>query len=184
MAVDLRIIPLFKGVEEDALRALAGRAVITVLPANALVFKEGDLQDSVYVILSGRVKVFLHDEHGKEIVLSTKGPGEYFGEMMLDDRPRSASVMTLEPAELAVLSREQFTTFLRQHPDVALQLIRDLIRLSRGMNTRTRESFRKHLEELETAKAAELASASRWQVAKWVIAGVAVLLLALHFAQF
>ena len=81
---------------EEELDALSGEGVVKTFPKQAVIVNEGDETDSLYIILSGRVKVFLSDEAGKEIVLGTQGPGEYFGEMVLDGGPRSASVMTLE----------------------------------------------------------------------------------------
>lgn len=179
MPVDLKVIPLFRGVEEGALRTLSSRTVTTPLPGNEIVFREGDPPDALYVIVSGRVKIYLREADGKEVILSTKGPGDYFGEMMLDDRPRSASVMTLEPSVFAMLSREDFTAFIHEHPEVALQLIRDLIRLSRGMNVRTRENFRQHIAELEKAKVDELATVKGWRVAQ-TLTIAAVLILALY----
>ena len=182
--VDLRVIPLFQGVQDDALRTLAARAVATAIPANTLVFQEGDKPDALYVLVSGKVKVFLKGENGKELVLSTKGPGDYFGEMMLDERPRSASVMTLEPSRFGVLSRDVFVAFLLENPEVALQLIRDLIRMSRGMNVRARERFRHYIEDLEKAKVQELASVKRWQLAKSAMLALVLLFAALQFWYF
>jgi len=184
VAVDLKIIPLFQGVQEEALRALAERAVVTAVPKDATIFLEGDRPDALYVVVSGRVKVFLKDANGKELVLSTKGPGDYFGEMMLDDKPRSASVMTLEPSEFAVLSRERFTAFLSEHPEVSLQLIRDLIRVSRGMNVRARESFRQHIAELENVKVNELAAVRRWQAAKSAVLAFVLIFAVAQFLYF
>lgn len=181
MAADLKVIPLFRGVQDEALRALSERAVLRAVPKDAIIFLEGDRPDALYVVVSGRVKVFLKDENGKELVLSTKGPGDYFGEMMLDDRPRSASVMALEASEFAVLSRERFTSFLLEHPEVSLQVIRDLIRVGRGMNVRARESFRQHIAELENVKVSELAAVRRWQAAK---SAMLALVLIFAVAQF
>src|SRR5512134_1247278 len=124
---DLRSIPLFEGVAETELRALAERTVTRSYPKQAIIVNEGDESDSLYLILAGRVKVYLADEHGKELILAIKGPGQYFGEMVLDEEPRSATVMTLEPAQFAVLSRADFRDFLLGHAEVALQLIQNLI---------------------------------------------------------
>ena len=134
----LQAIALFESVSETGLLALAERVRSRSLPAGRLVFKEGEPADSMYVVLSGSVKIFLHDAARREVVLDTKKAGEYFGEMMLDHRPRSASIMTLEDCEFAVLSREDFQAFLRQHPDAAEQVILNLIRITRGMNQRAR----------------------------------------------
>ena len=102
---DLRSIPLFDGVPEAELHALAQCTVTRSYPKQAIIVSEGDDTDSLYLILAGRVKVYLSDEAGKELILAIKGPGQYFGEMVLDSQPRSASVMTLEPSQFAILSR-------------------------------------------------------------------------------
>lgn len=135
---DLRAIPLFEGVPEADLRALAERTVTRSYPKQAILVSEGDESDSLYLILAGRVKVYLSDESGKELILAIKGAGQYFGEMVLDSQPRSASVMTLEPSQFAVLSRDDFRAFLLRHAEVALQLIQNLIRVARGLNQNVR----------------------------------------------
>jgi CRP/FNR family cyclic AMP-dependent transcriptional regulator len=138
VSADLRKIPLFEGLSDAELHGLAERAATRGFPKNAIVVNEGDRTDSLYLILAGKVKVYLGDESGKELILDIKGPGQYFGEMVLDDKPRSATVMTLEPAQFAVLARADFTAFLLKHPEVALQLIRNLIRVARGLNENVR----------------------------------------------
>ena len=138
MPADLKSIPLFEGLPEAELRALSERTITRTYPKQAIIVNEGDESDSLYLILSGRVKVYLADEHGKELILAIKGPGQYFGEMVLDDQPRSASVVTLEPAQFAVLSRADFRAFLLRHPEVALVLIQNLIRVARGLNQNVR----------------------------------------------
>lgn len=134
MPSDLKKIPLFAGLHEDDLRELAGKAVTRTFPKNMILISEGDLTDSLYVILSGKVKVYLGDESGKELLLDVKGPGEYFGEMMLEAGSRSASVMTVETSQLAAIAKTDFQNFLREHPDIALHVINNLIRMVRGLN--------------------------------------------------
>src|SRR5262245_32705667 len=92
---------------EDQLKALAAQGVVKSFPKNAVVVSEGDETDSLYVIIAGRVKYFVSDEDGKEVVLGTQGPGGHFGEIALDGGPRSASVMTLEPSRFAVIPRDK-----------------------------------------------------------------------------
>ena len=118
---------------EEEQRALSGEGVVKPFPRNSVIVNEGDETDSLYIILSGRVKVFVSDESGKEVVLGTQGPGEYFGEMVLDGGPRSASVMTLEPARFAVIPKHKFREFLRAHPEFAIHLIEKLIRRTRTL---------------------------------------------------
>ena len=139
MPADLRSFPLFQGVPDADLRALAERAVTRSYPKQAIIVNEGDDEsDTLYLVLAGRVKIYLADESGKELILAIKGPGQYFGEMVLDEQPRAASVMTLEPAQFAILSRADFRAFLLTHAEVALQLIQNLIQLARGLNRSVR----------------------------------------------
>jgi len=134
MQASLKSIPVFDGLQEGDISELSDRAVIRNVPKNAIVVNEGDRTDSLYVILSGKVKVYLGDASGKELILDIKGPGHYFGEMVLDEGPRSASVMTMEPSQFAVISGTDFKNFLLKHPKIALHVITNLIRLARGLN--------------------------------------------------
>jgi CRP/FNR family transcriptional regulator, cyclic AMP receptor protein len=115
------------------LRTLAAHATTKSFPKNTVIVNEGDDTDSLYVILSGRVKVFVSDDEGKEIVLTTQETGEYFGEMVLDEGPRSASVMTLEPSQFAIIPKAQFKVFLLEHPQFAINLIEKLIHRVRAL---------------------------------------------------
>jgi CRP/FNR family cyclic AMP-dependent transcriptional regulator len=108
-------------------RQLAGLGRTRMYPKNTVFITEGDSSDSVFVILTGRVKVFISDTEGHEMILDTQGPGEYVGEMALDGKPRSASVMTLEPSTFAVIGREPVREHIRQNPDFALDMISRII---------------------------------------------------------
>ena len=119
--------PPFLGLTEQDIAALSRRAVTRAFPKNTIILNEGDETDSLYIIISGRVKVFLANEEGKEIVLDTQGPGEYFGEMVLDEGPRSASVMTLEPSRFQLIPKDDVKALLKSHPDFAMHLVRKLI---------------------------------------------------------
>jgi CRP/FNR family cyclic AMP-dependent transcriptional regulator len=133
IADSLKAVSLFSALSQEEIAALADAAVVRTYPKNTIVVTEGDRSDSLHVILSGRVKVFVSDEHGKELVLNVQGPGEYFGELALDEGPRSASVATLEPCKLAVIANDVLRSFLAGHPEAALQLIRGLIGRARHM---------------------------------------------------
>jgi len=123
----------FQGLKESELQAVSARAVTRAYARNAVVVTEGDRSDSLYIILSGRVKFFVSDEQGKEIVLSEAGPGEYFGEISLDEGPRSASVMTLEPTRFSIVPHEDFRDFLAHSPEFAFSLIGKLIHRVRSL---------------------------------------------------
>jgi len=112
---------------EKHLKALSERGTIKSYPKNTVIVNEGDRSDTLFIILSGKVKAYLADEEGKEVLLSTQGPGEYFGEMILDQGPRSASVMTLEPSKFSVITTDQFKKFLTEHPDAGPELVMSLI---------------------------------------------------------
>ncbi len=111
----------------------AQHAVTRTFQKNTVVVSEGDTTDSLYIIVSGRVKIYVSDDKGKEIVLNESGPGEYFGEMVLDEGPRSASVMTLEPTQFLVVPKEDFKEFVAKSPEFTLHLILKLIRRVRAL---------------------------------------------------
>ena len=130
--------PLFRGLREDDLHALAAKAAVKSYGRGEFVIEEGNYTSSVYVILSGKVKISLIDEHGKELTLDVKRTGAYFGEMALDDGPRSASVITLEPSHFAIISKEDFRQLLLDHPQIALRVIENLIHIVRGLDSSVR----------------------------------------------
>jgi CRP/FNR family cyclic AMP-dependent transcriptional regulator len=117
----------FAPLAESTLHAIASAGVMRTFPKNTVLIHEGDVGDSVFIIMSGRVKVYASSSAGREFVISFHGPGEYVGEMMLDGSPRSASVITVEPTTCAIVSRQNFRDFLLAHPDFAINLILKLI---------------------------------------------------------
>ena len=121
---------------EPCIEVLAALGTVRSYAKNTIVLQEGDRTDQIYVVVSGRLKVFLADSDGKEIIVDMLGPGQYFGEMALEGEPRSASVMTLESSRLSVVEKEQFKHFLAINPDAAYNLIVTVIRRARNL-TRT-----------------------------------------------
>jgi CRP/FNR family cyclic AMP-dependent transcriptional regulator len=117
----------------EQLAALSARGIIKTFAKNTIIVAEGDETDSFYIIISGRVKIFVADAEGREVVLGMQEPGDYFGEMVLDGGPRSASVMTLEPSRFAVIPKDRFREFLQSHPAFATHLIEKLIRRTRAL---------------------------------------------------
>lgn len=102
---------------------------------NVTIITEGGHSNSAYLINSGKVKVFLSDEQGKEIVLSELEAGEYFGEMALIDKDeRSAGVMTMEYAELTVISQKSFRECLQSNPDISERIVLGLVTNLREAN--------------------------------------------------
>ena len=109
------------------LLAVGSHGIARSYPKNTIIVSEGDRTDSLYIILEGKVKAFVSDGEGHEVVLSTQGPGEYFGEMVLDEGPRSASIMTLEASRFLVVPKEDFREFVARNPTFAQNLIDKLI---------------------------------------------------------
>ena len=117
----------FAGLDEDALRTLTPNGVVRAFAKGAMLVSEGDDTDSIFVLLSGSVKAFVSDEDGNEVVLSPIPVGDYFGELVLDGCPRSASVVALEPARCFVIPRGDIEGMLERNPAFARDLIHKLI---------------------------------------------------------
>lgn len=101
--------------------------------ANTILISEGDAGDSLYIVLSGRLRAYASSEEGRDVVLGEHGPGEYVGELSLDGRPRSASVKTLEASSCCVVAGAELRGFLAEHPDFALHLSQKLTRMVRRL---------------------------------------------------
>jgi CRP/FNR family cyclic AMP-dependent transcriptional regulator len=112
---------------EALLQSIATRGGVKRYPAHAVIITEGDTSDQLFIILTGRVKVYTSNEEGKELVIAVHGPGEYIGELALDRGARSASVITLEPSTFSVVTGANLREFVATHPDFALNLIQKLI---------------------------------------------------------
>lgn len=117
----------FPPLADETLAQIAAAGVTRTFPRHTVLIHEGDEGDSLFIILSGRVKVYASNEEGKEFVINFLGPGEYVGEMGLDGEPRSASVMTVDPTTCAVVPGAQFRDFVRAHPEFAWHLVEKLI---------------------------------------------------------
>ena len=181
MTADLSRISLFQGMKPEALRALSERTAVRALPADAVLMEQGDPAGPLYAILRGRLKVYLTGPEGKEIVVDIRGPGQYLGEMALDGAPRSASVKALEACEVAEIPREELAGLLQAHPDIALHMIKNLIRLARGSNMKTledvhtRSELQLYIEQLKSRRGEDMPSVKRWVTAKrWVLVALLV----------
>lgn len=119
--------------QESYVDGLAAVGTVRSYPKNVVLIHEGDRTDQLYVVLSGRLKVYLSDAAGKEVVIDTLRVNDCFGEMALEGEPRTASVMTLEPCRLSVIERDDFKRHLTTNPEIAYGLIMMLIRRARGL---------------------------------------------------
>lgn len=110
---------------------LAARGVQRRFRARALLIQEGERGDTIYIVLSGRLRAFVSDSRGREVTLSHHGPGEYVGEMSLDGGTRSASVEAVEPTVCVVVTRESALRHIAEDPEFTRGLIERLIRRAR-----------------------------------------------------
>jgi CRP/FNR family cyclic AMP-dependent transcriptional regulator len=98
-------------------------------PKGRTIVAEGEASQSMYILLAGRAKVQRSDSEGKEVILAVIGSGEFFGEMsLIDDAPRSASVITLESCEFMAITKEAFKNVLMQSPETSMAVMRGLVR--------------------------------------------------------
>ena len=133
----LKTVPLFASCPEEQLRMLTTVVTRKSAPRSTTIMAGGDPTDSLYIILSGRLKVMMSDSEGKEVILAILGPGEIFGEMgLIDDEPRSATVISIEPCELLSISKRDFKKCLQENFDMTMAVMRGLVK-------RLREADRK-----------------------------------------
>lgn len=125
----LKNVPLFSTLAEDQLLLLSSVLQREQFSKNKLIVRAGDKTQTLYVVLSGRIKVAMGDEHGKEVVLAILRAGEYFGEMaLLDGGSRSANVSALEACELLTLSKHEFHQCLENNFSMAMLVMRGLVK--------------------------------------------------------
>ncbi len=135
----LRQITIFTHLSDQALESLASHAMIKTFPKNAIIINEGDETGSFHIILSGKVRVYVSDENGKELTLSLDGSGKFFGELaLLDDEPRSASVITTEKSTCGIISKVEFKTWLAKNPDAPFSIIKGLSSKIRRLTDKVR----------------------------------------------
>ena len=127
IAVTLARSPLLSGLPADALARLATAARRRTYKRGEVIFHFGDPGDTLFVLETGRVKVFSYSDSGDEALLAFVGPGECFGELaLIDGEPRSATVEALEPVEAVSIGRPAFLALVRDHPNTAEHLLHAL----------------------------------------------------------
>ncbi|MBX3484932.1 Crp/Fnr family transcriptional regulator [Phenylobacterium sp.] len=120
----LRRQPLFSGLPRDALEKVVAAGLARTLEPNHILFLEGDYETSLFVVLSGQVKLCVHALDGREIVLGISGPGHLFGEIaLLDEGPRTATAVTVRPTQVLQLEREAVMPVLQASPEAMLQVV-------------------------------------------------------------
>jgi CRP/FNR family transcriptional regulator, cyclic AMP receptor protein len=123
----------------SALAELATRGETRRYRKGTLLIQEGDVGDTLFIILSGKLRVFSGDDNDREITHGIYGPGEYLGEMSLDGGPRSASVITMEASTCVVVGRRTLERFIAERPEFAFELLAKVIRRARAATFSARQ---------------------------------------------
>ena len=125
----LRQVSIFGDLSQETLGDLAKRVWQKEADPGTVIVSQEDTGDQLFIIVSGKVKVVLYGETGREIILSILRSGDFFGEMsLLDRQPRSANVVAVEHSQLLGLDRDAFQTHLGAHPQTALAILAEMSR--------------------------------------------------------
>lgn len=123
----LKGVPIFSELDESALRVVLKKSRTLKFRRGTILMSEGETGESLYLINTGKVKIYLSDENGNEITLFVEGPGSYIGEIsLLDNSPRTASAVTLEATEVSSISKKDFMEIIGENPDIAFSIIHAL----------------------------------------------------------
>ena len=125
----LNVIPLFCNLSPSQLDSIGSHLAIRVVEKGDVIVRQGDVADTIFIIVAGQVKVYIHDdqESEREVIVSTLGAGDFFGEIaMFDHEPRTANVAATERTHLQMLSFASFQRIIEQSPDMARKVMSTL----------------------------------------------------------
>jgi CRP/FNR family transcriptional regulator, cyclic AMP receptor protein len=149
----LRSVPLFASLDDEAARELRRLLSDKTVPRNTRLFKQGEQGNAMYLIESGRVRISIRDDDDEEVILAELAQGDFFGEMsIIDGRQRSADARVIEDAQLAILSRDAFLSFVRSNPNVALEMLSALTDRLRRTDELLRSRVSRNANEEEKAR--------------------------------
>ena len=154
-AQGLARVPIFKRLEPHELEHLAEEVDQVNFKAGETIFNEHDRGDSLYVVETGSVRIWVFDEDVKEVTLAELKPGDFFGELAVLDRgERSSSATAIVDTHLHRLSSDDFQKFLMEHPDVSIDVICEIAARMRQTNLlvsqRTSRNINVEMEERST----------------------------------
>jgi uncharacterized membrane protein len=131
----LMAISLFKDLSPEALEKMSSLLDNVSFKTGEIIFHEHDKGDALYVVHSGKVRIWVHDEDGRDVTLAELAPGDFFGEVsVLDGGERSANATVTAAGLLHRLTRQDFDEFLLAHPQAALEVIRGITSRLRQTN--------------------------------------------------
>ena len=150
----LRSVPLFASLDDQTATALRRLLTFKDVPSGEQLFHKGDIGDAMYLVESGRVRISITDDDGHELTLAENAQGDFFGEMaLIDGRQRSADAHVVEDARLAVLARQDFLSFVRSSPDMALEMLAALTDRLRRTDELLRGRVSRNVNDEERARA-------------------------------
>jgi uncharacterized membrane protein len=186
----LRSVPLFSSLDDQTATALRSLLKFKDVSSGTQLFRKGETGDAMYLVESGRVKISITDEDGKELTLAENAQGDFFGEMaLIDGRQRSADARVIEDARLAVLARQEFLTFVRSSPDMALEMLAALTDRLRRTDELLRGRVSRNVNDEERARAT-MADRAADMIAefggswKFIIASMALILFWIIFNSY
>ncbi|MSP64308.1 MAG: Crp/Fnr family transcriptional regulator [Ignavibacteria bacterium] len=123
----LRYVPIFADLTDLELERITKLGSRKKFSKGGIILLEKESAASMFVIVTGKVKVVRMDEEGREVILSILGESDFFGEMaILDGQARSATVVALNKTEIFVIQRHDFLKLIHSHPIVGIALLREL----------------------------------------------------------
>ena len=150
----LRSVPLFASLDDQTASALRRLLKFNDVAAGTQLFRKGENGDAMYLVESGRVRISITDQDGRELTLAENAQGDFFGEMaLIDGRQRSADAKVIENARLAVLARQDFLSFVRSSPDLALEMLAALTDRLRRTDELLRGRVSRNVNDEERARA-------------------------------
>jgi CRP/FNR family transcriptional regulator, cyclic AMP receptor protein len=124
VATALKAVALFAPLDDSEIAFLSARARVRSYAPSELLFSEGEPCSGLYVVASGRVRIFKASASGREHVLAIEGPGSSIAELpVFDGGNYPASAAAADPSELVFLSRQDFRAMCLEHPEVALKVL-------------------------------------------------------------
>lgn len=194
---ELAKIKLFELLDADELGELAAAIDAETLDAGETLFYTGDFGESLYIVRSGEVELFIKDTTGQKIVLKVAAEGDLFGEIsMLDNRPRSATATALEPTELFALDRDDLLLLFQKKPDAGLNMLAAMSEMLRETDNLLRTRVSRNVNEEMEEKLSALQRTADWIAwfsgsmyflllnAVWFVVWIAINTLPLGIEQF
>ena len=149
----LRSVPLFAALDPQATARLGNYLTIHDYPSSAVICRNGDPGDAMYLIDLGKVHISVTDADGHVVTLAELGPGDFFGEMsIIDRRGRSADATVIQDARLAKLTRDDFLSFMKGDPRIALEMLTALTQRLRRTDELLRHRVSRNVNEEAAAR--------------------------------